>query len=138
MIFKNNSYYYLRCKRTAMVSIRQNQIVNFWKTFRARKYSKLGIVVNFNIYDVFQTHRWKFRKYIIPKVSATIEYDSNNIICIFYIAILYELNHTLHCFTNYCYLRLYTSNPSAAKIPALYPRALGMLLGDVHLSEFER
>ena len=56
----------------------------------------------------------------------------------FYIATLKELNHTLHRFTNYHYLRLYMSNPSAATITAHYPWAIGLLHGDVNLSELER
>ena len=56
----------------------------------------------------------------------------------FYIATLKELNHTLHRFTNYHYLRLYMSNPSAATITAHYPWAIGLLHGDVHLSGLER
>ena len=49
-------------------------------------------------------------------------YNNNKLY--FYIATLYELNRTLHRFTNCHYPRLKTSNPSAGTITAHYPWAM--------------
>ena len=46
--------------------------------------------------------------------------------------------HTLHRFPNYHYPRHYVGNPSAATILLYYLWAMGLLLGDVHLSQLER
>ena len=51
----------------------------------------------------------------------------------------YEFNHTLHSrSTIYHYSRHQMINPSAAVISAYYSWDMGLLHGDVHLSELER
>ena len=76
-----------------------------------------------------------FLRFTESKFRTGLLYNKN---MYFYIETLYELNYTLHRCTNYHYPRLWANNLSVATTTAHYPWDMGLLLGDVHLSELKR